>query len=226
VITVATWNVLHRVHADNWSEDVVGQWPDESKRIKAVADRVAELDEEVVALQEVSGDLLAALDGIPNRTVHAMRYPRTPRARRVASPLTDSSEYLVLLVAGPETATEEIAAEAFADDPGKGALAVRVRDLTIVATHVSWGPRRVGQLGRLRRLEPNVLLGDFNADADTVLGTLGANYRVARLPIGSTTRHAQTIDHVITNGVTAADARVLEADGLSDHHPVRATINW
>jgi endonuclease/exonuclease/phosphatase family metal-dependent hydrolase len=139
----------------------------------------------------------------------------------VASPLTDSAEYLVLLAEG-----EEIAAEAFADDPGKGALAVRVRDLTVVATHASWGPRRVGQLGRLKRLEPNVLLGDFNADADTVLGTLGPHYHVAHLPPGSTTRHAQTIDHVITNGVTATDARVLEADGLSDHRPVRATINW
>jgi endonuclease/exonuclease/phosphatase family metal-dependent hydrolase len=221
VITVATWNVLHRVHADNWSEDVVDQWPDESKRIKAVAGRVAELSEEVVALQEVSGDLLAALETIPNRTVHAMRYPRIPRSRRVASPLTDSTEYLVLLADG-----EEIAAEAFADDPGKGALAVRVRDLTIVATHVSWGPKRVGQLGHLNRLEPNVLLGDFNADADTVLATLGASYRVAELPIGSTTRHAQTIDHVITHGVTATDARVLEADDLSDHRPVRATITW
>ncbi|MFC0433882.1 endonuclease/exonuclease/phosphatase family protein [Kutzneria buriramensis] len=224
MITVATWNVLHRVHADNWAEDVVGQWPDESKRIKAVADRVAELEEQVVALQEVSGDLLWALKVIPNRTVHAMRYPRTPSARRVPSPLYDSREYLVLLVNGP---SEEIDWDPFPNDAGKGALAVEVQGHTIVATHVSWGDtKRPTQLALLREYEPAVLLGDFNADGATVLRDLGPGYELAELPWGATTRHDQTIDHVITNGVTATEARVLEADGLSDHRPVRATINW
>lgn len=221
---MATWNVLHRIHADNWGEDVAGNWPDEAKRIAAVAERVRELTEDVVALQEVSGDQLVALRDT-GRTVHAMRYPRMPRPRVMASSLTDNTEYLVLLVDGP---SRELGAEAFPDDGGKGALAVDVQGITVVATHVSWGNKRIGQLSRLVELAPApaVLLGDFNADADTVLATLGESFRAAELPAGSKTRGQQTIDHVIVRGAAAAEARVLHADGLSDHSPVRAAISW
>ncbi|HEY0494708.1 MAG TPA: endonuclease/exonuclease/phosphatase family protein [Kutzneria sp.] len=224
MITVVTWNVLHRIHADNWGEEVAGSWPDEAKRVVAVAERVAELTEDVVALQEVSGDQLAALRET-GRTVHAMRYPRMPRPRVTASPLKDNTEYLVLLVNGP---SRELGAEAFPTDGGKGALAVDVQGLTVVATHVSWGNKRIDQVSRLARLAPPpaVLLGDFNADADTVLAALGESFRAAQLPAGTKTRGEQVIDHVIVHGATVTEAQVLNADGLSDHSPVRAAISW
>jgi endonuclease/exonuclease/phosphatase family metal-dependent hydrolase len=224
VITVVTWNVLHRIHADNWGEEVAGSWPDEAKRVAAIAQRVGELTEDVVALQEVSGDLLAALRET-GRTVHAMRYPRLPRPRVLESQLADNTEYLVLLVDGPSRELDE---EAFPTDGGKGALAVDVRGLTVVATHVSWGNKREDQLARLAQLAPSpaVLLGDFNADADTVLASLGESFRAAALPAGVKTRGQQVIDHVIVHGATVTDAEVLDADGLSDHSPVRAVISY
>lgn len=224
MITVATWNVLHRIHAENWDEDVAAHWPDESKRIAAIAARVTELDADVIALQEVSGDLLAAL-GPTGRTVHAMRYPRVPRPRRTASQLRDDTEHLVLLVNGP---SRQVATRAFKDDRGKGALAVETAGVTVIATHVSWGDdKRPGQLAQLRELAtpPAVVLGDFNADAATVLHDLGDGFDTARLPSGQTTRGRQVIDHVIVHGATATDARVLDADGLSDHSPVWARIS-
>jgi hypothetical protein len=56
VIAVATWNVLHRIHAENWGEDVLERWPDESERIAAITARLTRRTEQVIALQEVSGD--------------------------------------------------------------------------------------------------------------------------------------------------------------------------
>jgi hypothetical protein len=95
VITVATWNVLHRVHAENWGEVVAGRWPDESERITAVTAWLAGRAEQVIALQEVSGDQLASLrSGLASRTVHAFRYPRVPGLRRGACQLRDPGEYL------------------------------------------------------------------------------------------------------------------------------------
>ena len=225
MITVATWNVLHRIHAENWGEDVVRQWPDEAKRVAAIANRVAELPADVIALQEVSGDQLEALrTALPNRTMHAMRYPRLPHPRRMASQLREDAEFLVLLVDGP---SRETAALAFEDDRGKGALAIAKDDLTVIATHVSWGHKGAGQLAILRELaqKPAVLLGDFNADGATVLQGLGEGFHTADLPPGTTTRGRQAIDHVIVHGATATQARVEEADGLSDHSPVVATIS-
>ncbi|WP_067649864.1 hypothetical protein [Nocardia harenae] len=43
MISVASWNVLHRVHAENWYEAVALRWPDEAARNAAVAERVAGL---------------------------------------------------------------------------------------------------------------------------------------------------------------------------------------
>jgi endonuclease/exonuclease/phosphatase family metal-dependent hydrolase len=98
----------------------------------------------------------------------------------------------------------------------------------VVATHVSWGNKREDQLARLAQLAPSpaVLLGDFNADADTVLASLGESFRAAALPAGVKTRGQQVIDHVIVHGATVTDAEVLDADGLSDHSPVRAVISY
>jgi endonuclease/exonuclease/phosphatase family metal-dependent hydrolase len=234
VITVVTWNVLHRVHAENWGEDVVGRWPDESERIAAVTARLAERAEQVIALQEVSGDQLAALRrAMPGRTVHALRYPRVPRPRAGTSPLDDPGEHLALLVNGP---ARQAAAEAFDDDPGKGLLAVRTGEALVIATHVSFGQRRPRQLARLAKVacaegKPVVLLGDFNADHAAVAAGLGPGFTVADLPPdaprtrpGGQGIESQDIDHVVVRGGVIGDVAVEDAGGLSDHNLLRANV--
>ncbi|MFD0531217.1 endonuclease/exonuclease/phosphatase family protein [Kitasatospora arboriphila] len=237
MLTVATWNVLHRVHAENWSSDVLDRWPEEAPRIAAVTARVAALTERVVALQEVSGDQLASIRAaLPaGRSIHTLDYPRIPTPRRIPTLLADRSEHLVLLVDGPG---EVVAAEAFAEDRGKGLLAVRTAGLLVVATHVSTGPRRPGQLARLAEVVaatadgPAVLLGDFNADRTTVAAELGPGFAVAELPPGAPpTRPRETgaeksqwIDHVVVHGLDSRGAVVEDVAGLSDHNPVRAEV--
>ncbi|MEV4442011.1 endonuclease/exonuclease/phosphatase family protein [Streptomyces sp. NPDC049577] len=235
MITVATWNVLHRVHAENWGEDVVARWPDESERVAAVAERLARRTEQVIALQEVSGDQLAALrDALPGRTVHALRYPRVPAPRHGTCALRAPEEYLVLLADGP---SRQVGAAAFEDDPGKGALAVETAGALVVATHVSGDRRRTRQLARLAELaapapgRPAILLGDFNADRGVVAAALGTGFDVADLPPdalptrpptpGST---AQWIDHVVVRGGGTSSAAVEDAGGLSDHNLLRADV--
>ena len=235
MITVATWNVLHRVHAENWGEDVAKQWPDEAERIAAVTAFLAARTEQVIALQEVSGDLLASLRrALPGRTVHAFRYPRVPKPRRGPVALKELEEYLVLLVDGP---SREIDAEAFADDPGKGALTGEVGATLVVATHVSVDRRRTRELSLLARLaatppgQAAVLLGDFNTDRATVESALGNGFSVVPLPPDSPPTRANTsgsasqwIDHVVVRGACAENAAVVSTNGLSDHNLVRATI--
>jgi endonuclease/exonuclease/phosphatase family metal-dependent hydrolase len=230
VITVATWNVLHRVHAQNWSEDVVARWPDEPARIAAITARLAVRTERVIALQEVSGDQLTSLrDALPGRTVHAFRYPRVPMPRRDGYPLHDPGEHLVLLVDGPSRA---VTAESFPDDPGKGALAVSVAGTLIVATHLSANRRHTRQLARLAELAaaaPVVaVLGDFNTDRATVTSGLGAGFAVADLPPDALpTRPGSPpmrIDHVAVRGAAVSGAAVEDVGGLSDHNLVRADI--
>jgi endonuclease/exonuclease/phosphatase family metal-dependent hydrolase len=240
VIAVATWNVLHRVHAENWGEDVVVRWPGEPERIAAVTAWLADRTERVIALQEVSGDLLASLRRVlpsrarPDRAVHAFRYPRVPAPRRGACPLRDAGEYLVLLVDGPG---REVAAESFEGAPGKGALAVLTGEALLVSTHVSGDQRRPRQLARLAALAaawpgyPAVLLGDFNAGRAAVASGLGAGFAVADLPAaGLPTRpgppgsEPQWIDHVAVRGAGISGAAVDGAAGLSDHNLVRADI--
>jgi endonuclease/exonuclease/phosphatase family metal-dependent hydrolase len=227
VITVATWNVLHRVHAQNWVEDAVRRQPDESARIAAITARLAARTERAIALQEVSGDQLTALrDALPGRTVHTLRYPRIPKPRRGPVPLHDLTEYLVLLVDGP---SQPVTAESFPDDPGKGALVIRIDGTLVIATHVSGDRRRTRQLTRLAELatEPAVLLGDFNTDRATVAAALGPGFVVADLPPDALPTRPGTsrwIDHVIVRGAIASDAAVEDVAGLSDHNLVRATV--
>lgn len=241
MISVATWNVLHRIHAENWDEDIVARWPDESERIAAVTARLASRAEQVIALQEVSGDQLTSLRaGLAGRTMHAFRYPRVPRPRRRPSQLYDPAEYLVLLVGGPALAdgpSRVVAAESFADDPGKGALAVRTADALFVSTHVSGDQRRTGQLAHLAGLtagdldHPTALLGDFNADRATVASGLGADFVIEDLSPGALPTRPRPpgskplyIDHVAARGAGISAVAVEDADGLSDHNLVRADL--
>lgn len=235
MITVATWNVLHRIHAENWYEDVSSRWPDEAARIDAVTARIAARTEQVIALQEVSGDQLISLRaGLPDRTVHFMQYQRLPTARRHASSLRDPSEHLVLVVTGPSRA---IAAESFADDPGKGALVITAAGVLVIATHVTGDRRRANQLHRLAELTyatpeyPAVLLGDYNVDRATVAAELGTGFTVAdpspdALPTRprSSGAKSQYIDHIAVRGATVHEVTVEDVEGLSDHNLVRAAI--
>ncbi len=228
MITVATWNLLHRVHAENWDEDVTRRWPDEHERIAAITARLAARTETVIALQEVSGDQLASLrDALPARTVLSFRYPRIPTPRRGRDPLRDRGEHLVLLVDGPAT---PVAGESFPDDKGKGALVAALGGLLVIATHVSGDRRRTGQLARLAELTgaETVLLGDFNTTRGTVSAGLGDGFTVAGFAADSLpTRPGPVrgfIDHVVTRGLTPGTATVDDSGGLSDHNIVHATV--
>ncbi|MEU1995731.1 endonuclease/exonuclease/phosphatase family protein [Nocardia gamkensis] len=232
---MATWNVLHRVHAENWYEDVATRWPDEGARIAAVTARVAERTERIIALQEVSGDQLAGLRmALPGRTIHAMRYQRLPTPRRVPSSLLDGGEYLVVLTAEP---SREVTAESFAQDRGKGALVVDAGGLTVIATHVTGDRRRADQLTRLAELATDasqnaaVLLGDFNIDRAAVAAGLGDAFVVAEYAAGTIPTRprdsgpkSQYIDHVVVHGATVTAAAVDDVGGVSDHNLVHAAL--
>jgi endonuclease/exonuclease/phosphatase family metal-dependent hydrolase len=234
VLTVATWNVLHRIHAENWGEETTARWADESERIAAVTARLGTRSEQVVALQEASGDQLASIRGaLPRRTILTLRYPRVPAQRVGTRQLDDPGEYLVLLVDGP---ARQVAAESFDEDPGKGLLAVRIGGTLVVAVHISYDDRRTRQLARLAELAasfpgPAVLLGDFNTDCATVAAGLGPGFSVADLPPGTLPTRPRTsgskslyIDHVIVRDADIGGVTVESADGLSDHNIVHAEV--
>ncbi|GAB0104612.1 hypothetical protein JMUB6875_35870 [Nocardia sp. JMUB6875] len=232
VITVASWNVLHRVHADNWVSDIAARWPEEAARIAAVTATVVARTEQVIALMEVSGDQLASLrKALPGREFHVLDYPRVPRPRRLPNVLDDRGEHLVLIVDGT---AREVAAESFLFDPGKGALAIELDGLLIVATHVTGDERRAEQLERLRLLTasgPAILLGDFNIDRDTLAAALGPEYAVAEFPPDSIPTRprdsgskSQFIDHVVGRGIPVRDLVVEDVAGASDHNLVRAVV--
>ncbi|WP_324194651.1 endonuclease/exonuclease/phosphatase family protein [Nocardia terpenica] len=234
MVSAVTWNVLHRVHAENWYRDVANRWPDEPHRIAAIARQVARRTEEVIALQEVSGDQLAALrSAVPDRMLHALRYPRVPRSRRIESALRDRAEYLVVLTTGP---SREVVAEPFASDPGKGALVVHTDGAVVIATHVTGNFHRTRQLARLAELATpgrrTILLGDFNADRATVAAALGPAFTVADLPPTALPTHPRTsadpksqyVDHIAVRHGTIREITVENTHGLSDHNLVRATV--
>lgn len=236
MITVATWNVLHRTHANNWASEVAERWPREADRIGAVTAAIAQRTERVIALQEVSGDQLASLrDALPGRNFHVLRYPRVPKPRRLvpslAAAVVDGTESLVLLVDGD---SREVRGEVFANDPGNGSLTVEVEGVLVIATHVTGDERRDAQFARLAELaaggEKAVVLGDFNADRRTVAAGLGDGFTVSEVPEAIPTRprtqgsKSQYIDHVVVRGITLRDTVVEDVAGVSDHNLVRAII--
>ncbi|MCL4227958.1 MAG: endonuclease/exonuclease/phosphatase family protein [Myxococcales bacterium] len=198
---LVTWNVLHRVHAENWEEPAIDlHLDDEPGRIAGVTARVAALlaaDHDVVCLQEVSGDQLASLRAVlPEGTqLVVLRYPRVPAPRAGAThqaTLADPGEHLVTVVAAGRTIHAGPAA-AFDDDPGKGYLTVDVASdvaaapaaIRIVNTHVTYGSRAAGQLARLAVVATAgpaaaVVAGDFNADRAAVAAGLGAGVAARR----------------------------------------------
>jgi endonuclease/exonuclease/phosphatase family metal-dependent hydrolase len=239
---VTTWNVLHRIHAVNWAEAAIAQHADERARVAAIARAVAAQLEggvRVCCLQEVSGDQLRSLqEHLPAGVVSFHhRYARVPRLRREGvAGLDDPSEQLVTLVRGTPARAREIAAQTFASDPGKGFLGVDLGDGCVVwNAHVTWRERGVEQLrelGAVARSHPGtaVMTGDFNTDAAAVRAALGADVQIADLEGQRPTRAAdgesagKSIDHVVALRGRVEDARVLDGEGLSDHHPVTARV--
>lgn len=235
---VLTWNVLHHTHALNWGEEPVKVFPVERERNVAIAARVARWLRDgvsVVCLQEVSGDQLARLaDALgDDATLFSHRHARVPRLRvEGASPLEDPGELLVTAVRGPSAGPGACEGASFAEDPGKGFLAVEVKGgLLVINTHVSYGPRRGEQLAALARLirkkgGTSVLMGDFNAPSAVVCEVLGDGIRLATLDGARPTRRAigdhpgSVIDHILTLGGDAVSAELADGGDLSDHEPV------
>ncbi len=234
-LKLVTWNVLHRIHAVNWKEHAVVVFPDETVRVRSVCARIAELDADVVCLQEVSAELLAVLRARADVQVFSHRYPRAPALRVVTSTpvLTAPEEYLVTLVREPGARVLE--AESFANDGGKGALLVALADgVTVLNTHVTWGPPNVPQLELLESLATGrcVVAGDFNAPAGLVHEAMGPSFSITALPEVTPTRLAThshrglIIDHVLVRGGTLVGAQVLTHHGESDHFPLQATVHF
>lgn len=236
-MTLATWNVLHRIHAENWIEAaVLERFPDEAVRIETITHRIKTLlheDEDTcVCLQEVSGDQLTSLvDALPLFAVCSFAYPRLPRLKQEGpSPLEDTSEHLVTIA---RRATQ-LAAEAFQSDPGKGCLAVAIGDTIVVNTHVSFGSRREKQIARAAALAGSgrsAVCGDFNATAEQVLNSIGSGFLPCDLGSGAApTRPCRespdvrlpAIDHIMVRGIQGAEGTVVDVACESDHNLVRA----
>ncbi|MFT3712768.1 MAG: endonuclease/exonuclease/phosphatase family protein [Archangium sp.] len=224
-----TWNVLHRVHAEVHGEPCIVHWADEKTRVDAVVAAVRALNCDVGLLQEVSGDVVAALrSAFPERAVLSHLYPRVPK--RSVTGVKDRTEHLVVLApAGAKVKR----ASTYESDPGKGFLAVDVDGVTLISTHVSWGEKRADQLITLRETVASiggrcVVGGDFNIEREVVEPALGAKCVV--LPSGSLpTRDQGTgpglmIDHLLGFGVELRDARVEAHRNESDHRPVSARL--
>jgi endonuclease/exonuclease/phosphatase (EEP) superfamily protein YafD len=239
--------VLHRVHAENYDEPCILDFPDETLRVASVAARVRSwLDDgaDAVMLQEVRGDVMAAVReavtaaGLASGAVHAHRYPRVPSFKvATATTMTEMSEHLVIITADREATV--LAAETFAGDPGKGFLAVRAGRVLYASTHVSYGALGAPQLAALASFVRSassensggvaIVGGDFNAEAGVVASGLGADFALADLrdePVTrpSATGSGATIDHVAALGVVCTSARVPTDESISDHRPIIAAF--
>lgn len=232
---VASWNVLHRVHGLNWGEPAIAAFPEERPRQEGIVARVRALLEEgvqAVGLQEVSGDLLGALrEGLGGSVcVLGHRAPRLPRLRQEGPPgLDDASEYVAIVTVDP--AATPGPASAFESDRGKGFFSVDlVGGTRFLSTHISFGPRAGDQIAQLLTAHPSVVVGDFNAPAGGVAAALGGAWTLADLSHQGPTRVAasgnpgKVIDHIAVHRGRVLEARVLDARGLSDHHPIVALI--
>ena len=241
---VVTWNVLHRIHAVNWDEPAIRAWPDERARMASIAAHVAALGADVVCLQEVSGDQLAVLRDVVDGEILAAAHPRVPayRQRFEAPVLRAPAEHLVVIVRGQ--GARQVAAATFAEDPGKGYLAVALADGThVITTHVTHGAPHAAQCAvlaaqgaalaaRAAGPAPVIVCGDFNADRIVCAARLGpALVAAAPPPASRPTRprtapsaKSQDIDHVFVRGAVPGEVAVLDGEGRSDHNPVGARV--
>jgi endonuclease/exonuclease/phosphatase family metal-dependent hydrolase len=242
-VRVATWNVLHRFHAQNWDEPAIETHPDETARIAAITARVEGLDHDgVICLQEVSGDQLGWLRKAlaDDAVIYTHKYPRVPKLFRPGfgpAPLADPTEHLVTIVRGLGTARRS-EGHTFPDDKGKGFLLVELASgVVVINTHVSYGDHHVSQCAQLGTYAttyrgPLVIAGDFNEEREICGSRLGPGF-VAAIPAepARPTRprtkpssKSETIDHIFVVRTNAYEVEVLAGGGLSDHNPVIATV--
>ncbi len=231
---VVTWNVLHRIHAMNWSEPAIAPHSDEAARIAAITKRVIEFDAGAVCLQEVSGDQLASLRAaLPDATFYVHTYPRVPRLYRAEgpSPLAEPNEQLVTIM--NRVPTRRSQSETYPTDKGKGFLLVELVDgLAIVNTHVSYGDHHAAQCGQLvsyvRSYAAAVIVGDFNEERSICREQLPGFAAAIPLVEKPTRPRADgrndVIDHLFVAGCRATEVEVLPGRGLSDHNPVTALL--
>jgi endonuclease/exonuclease/phosphatase (EEP) superfamily protein YafD len=238
-VKILTWNVLHRVHAETYADPAIAPWPLEEKRVEGVVRFVSRaLKKEgfsVVLLQEVSGDVLAALrEALPEWDVFDHCYPRMPR-QKMPSTLKDPREHLVVIAPSGSTM---VRAHTFESDQGKGFVMVRIPGGFVVASvHLTWGGKALPQLAVVAQVladaqTPLVMGGDFNAGRRVVEEAAGPSVKISSLPEPNPLRTrpdadgtgGSDIDHLLARHATLKDARVLESEGLSDHRPVSATV--
>jgi endonuclease/exonuclease/phosphatase (EEP) superfamily protein YafD len=235
---LVTWNVLHRIHALNWGEEVPERFPDEAARISRITRRVEALlssgSDVIVCMQEVSGDQLESLEGaLRSFAVCSFTYPRVPSLRvSGVQPLRRPTEHLVTIGARAQVRT----AEAFRTDRGKGFLCVDADGLLVVNTHVSFAEKRPAQIDRIAAVvgdERCVICGDFNAPSKQVLAGLDRGFALVDLgPDALPTRPRNgngrgkppAIDHILVRGVAGSEGAVVDVAGESDHNLVRAKI--
>jgi endonuclease/exonuclease/phosphatase family metal-dependent hydrolase len=232
VVTVISWNVLHRVHAVNWDEPAIAAHPEERERIRAIAAWLAANPADAQCLQEVSGDQLAAiLEVVPRERVHASMHPRVPKLfKGKRATLADPHEYLVTIAEG-----RLASATTFDDDKGKGFQIVELAGGTVINVHAGWGDKHAGHCAQLAeaawlRRGLVVMLGDFNADRATTLADLGSGFIASTLdkptrPRQQPSEKSETIDHVVVRNGVIAEAHVLDGVDLSDHRPVLARVS-
>jgi endonuclease/exonuclease/phosphatase family metal-dependent hydrolase len=224
-----TWNVLHRIHAQNWDEAaVLAAFPDESARLDAILRRIegwmSGSQETCVALQEVSGDLLERLRARFPEAVHSFQYQELPRLRREGpSSLRDPSQHLVTVL--PEA--RALVGEDFSDGGGYGFLAVQRGALRIVNTHVRFGLPGGPQILRLREVAgpgPAAVCGDFNRGEASALEDLGPGYEAASAHRSVDFERRLGIDHVFVRGLCGVPLALLAPGPESDHPPVAARL--
>ena len=234
-----TWNVLHRVHAETYADPAIAAWPDEHARVEGVVRFITRaLEHEhfsVALLQEVSGDVLAALRGaLPKWDVFDHCYPRLPR-QKTPSTLKDPREHLVVIAPAGSTL---VRAHTFESDHGKGFVMVRLPGGFVVASvHLTWGTRALAQLAVVSKVladaqTPLCLGGDFNAERAVVAEAAGPSVLISSVEHGALRTRPEPsgaggidIDHLLCRHARLHDTRVLECGGLSDHRPVAATLS-
>lgn len=224
-----TWNVLHRIHAENWDEAaVLAAFPDEAVRLDAILRRIeawmSASPDTCVALQEVSGDLLARLRARFPEAVHAFQYEELPRLRTPGpDPLMDPSQHLVTLWTGATT----LGGEDFSDGGGYGFLVVQRGALRVVNTHVRFGPPGGPQVARLREVAgpgSTVVCGDFNRGEASALEDLGPGYEAASAHRSVDFERREGIDHVFVRNLSGVPLLLAAAGAESDHPPVAARL--
>mmetsp|Transcript_26123 Transcript_26123/g.60311 ORF Transcript_26123/g.60311 Transcript_26123/m.60311 type:complete len:463 (-) Transcript_26123:13-1401(-) len=243
---VATWNVLHRVYAQQPANEsnadirtVLRQFPLEKQRWDSVIETVTAAFQEgtaVFCLQEVSGDLLAFLRHKlpPNVILFAYRLPRVPvnvEGTPSEATLFDRSEHLVTLVLLSQGGSD-LGGCSIDDTSGLSFLEVRVgKDVhvfnTVVSRH-STATNLEPLRNRVQQLSAGgcaVVAGDLNGPRSTLRGFAGPEATWSNLASSERKTRGHTVaDHVVGFSAEVSDATVLPCDGVSDHCVVRARV--